>query len=608
MPQTRTIKTGKLFRTFNLDRAAVDTENRTIPLSFSSEAPVERWFGNEILDHSKKAVRLDRLKTGGPLLVDHNSEDQVGVIEQVSIGTDRKGQAVVRFGKSARAAEIYQDVLDGIRQNVSVGYRIHSMILEEEKKDGPSTYRANDWEPYEVSIVSIPADTSVGVGRAEEGEEKEIQIILKEERRMETSATSTPAAPAVDINAVREAVRKEESTRANEILAIGDQHEMREMASEFVRAGKSIEDFRSAVLEKKYKAKPIVTPDAGADIGMSDKEKKRYSIVNAIRQMADAGRLEGIEKEASEATAKQCGRQAKGFFIPNDVMTAKRALTAATATSGGFTVDNDTLGGSMIELLRNKTMVAQLGATSLSGLVGNVLIPRVTGGGTAYWLPENGSVTASTQAFGQLALTPHRLVGDTAYSKELLNQSSIDIEAFVKNDLMRVLALEKDRAALNGLGAAGEPLGIMNTTGIKTVTFGAAATFAKVIDFETQIAATNADVASMAFLTTPAVRGKWKGTAKVSSYPSFLWENGAQPGSGLANGYRAEATLQVPSDKVVFGNWSDLIQADWAGIDVVVDPYSLKKTGQVEVTVTLWTDIGVRHAVSFCVSTDSGAQ
>jgi len=344
-------------------------------------------------------------------------------------------------------------------------------------------------------------------------------------------------------------------------------------------------------------------------IGMSEREIRQYSIVRAIRQITEKGILEGLEKEASDATAAICKRVPKGFFIPQDVVgTARleRALGATEATKGGYLIGTEVLVADMIELLRNKPLVAQMGAKTLSGLVGNVAIPRVTGGATAYWLSETGEATGSDQTFGQLGLTPKRLVGDTVYSKELMMQSSLDVEAFVRDDLMTVLAIAKDLAAINGAGNA-EPVGIMNTTGIKTITFGGAATWEKVVQFETELADANATAGTMAYLTTPAVGGKWKSVPKVAGQAIFLWEKGAGLGVGEVNGYPAYATKQVPGNKVIFANWADLILAEWAGIDVVVDPYSLKKTGQIEVTITLHCDIGVRHAVSFCVSTDSGA-
>ena len=134
MPEPKAdMMVGQQYRDASFVRESVNVDERTVELSFSSEEPCQRWWGNEILDHGLTSVRLQRLNTGGPLLVSHSSGDQVGVIVKASIGSDRKGRASVRFGKSARASEIFQDVQDGIRQNVSVGYRIHSMVLESEK-------------------------------------------------------------------------------------------------------------------------------------------------------------------------------------------------------------------------------------------------------------------------------------------------------------------------------------------------------------------------------------------------------------------------------------------------------------------------------------------
>lgn len=591
----RTIKTGTQYRTFEVDRASIDKEARTVTLSFSSETPVDRWFGFEILDHSPASIRMNRLKDGGPLLVNHDGRDQIGVVESAEIGPDKKGRAVLRFGKSTRAQEIFDDVLDGIRRNVSVGYWVHRMVLEEEDDEKGNTYRAMDWEPLEISIVPVPADISVGVGRSR-GEGDHETIIERSIKMPE------PVVEKVDVKKIEADAQNAEHTRVNEILAIGDQHKCQADAARFIRERKSVEDFKNFVLETRYKAKPV---DVDPNIGMSDKERSKYSLLRAIRQAAtEGGRLDGIEKEASDAVAKLCGRNPRGFFIPNDILMEKRDMGAQDAAKGGYTVGTDLLSGSMIELYRNKTLVVQMGARTLSGLVGNIAIPRVTGGATAYWLPETGAVTKSDQAFGQLALTPKRLVGDTVYSKELLMQSSIDVENFIRQDLMTVLALEKDRAAINGSAASGEPTGILNTTGIISITFGAAPTWAKVVDFETQVADNNADVGALGYLTTPVVRGKWKTTVKATSTAVFLWGDGDMP----VNGYRAGVTKQVPSNRVIFGNFADLIIGEWAGIDVVVDPYSLKKNGQIEVTITLWTDIGIRHAVSFAASTDSGAQ
>ena len=630
-------------RSFEIRAEDLDKESRTIELSFSSEMPVSRWGYIEILSHEPGHIRLERLKRGGALLVEHDPKDHVGVVSEIRVDTGaRKLRAKGRFGKSARAEEVFQDVVDEIKTNVSVRYQVYrweevdsktmsTELAQMAAAEGVKVFRAVDWEPAEVSIVSIPADVSVGVGRNHEPLTNNNSHLG--ERAM-GNETKPPAqgSEAVDVEQIRVKADKDARERVSEIYALTDKfaskvpsiNELRELA---MAKNWPVDQYRKELLEKMATSRAIDTKaddDRSADLGLSDKEVQQYSILRAIRGVAD-GKFDGLEREASEALSKKIGRTAKGFFLAPEAMragfggslpadlanilsrhgiSAQRDLSAGVANKGGFLVGTDVLVGSMIELLRNRPKLAQLGVRTLSGLVGNVAIPKVSGGATAYWLPEDGSVNKSDQAFGQLGLVPHRLVGDTAYSKELINQTSLDVEAFVREDLMTVLAIEKDRVGITGVGAAGEPLGIMNTTGLATaVTFGGAPTWAKVVEFETNVADNNADVATQAYLTTPAVRGKWKTTVKVSNTAEFLWEK-----DGSVNGYRAEITKQVPGNKVIHGNFADAIFADWAGIDVVVDPYSLKKSGQIEITITLWTDFGVRHPVSFCVSADSGAQ
>ena len=582
------------YRAVELTRKADEKDERVFDISFSSETPVERFFGVEILDHGKKSVRLERLQTSGKLLKNHDMDMELGDVLEPEI-IDRKGKARIRFGLSPQAEIEYQEVINNYKKNISVGYKIHE--VKQEKKGGDDKipiYRAIDWEPVEISIVTIPADVSVGINRTWEFHDEISRS--KEEVVKKMEITNEVKTQFLDEG------RKEEQKRVQEIMRIGKENNMADIAENYIATGGSTEEFKRVVelLKEKWNAKPVDTVDP--IIGMSEKEIKRYSIVRAIRNLSELKPLDGLEREASEAVAKLCRKETKGFFIPEDVM--RRTLQVTDATKGGFLVGTDVLVGSMIELLRNKPKVAQLGATTLSGLVGNIAIPRVAGGAIAYWLPEDGNVPMTSQGFGQMALTPHRLVGDTAYTKELVMQTTLDVEAFVRNDLMTVLAIAKDLAAINGSGTAGEPLGILNTSGRGTVTFAGAATWGRVISFETQVASANVEEGIMAYLTTPAVRGRWKEIPKVSGTADFLWASNDSP----VNGYRAEVTNQVPGNRVLFGAWNNIIFADWAGIDVVVDPYSLKKLGQIEITITLGCDVGVRHGAAFCASTDAGNQ
>lgn len=608
----------QLTRYFEIQADRMDEEKRSVTLSFSSDVPYRRFFGDEILDHGE-GCDLSRLNNSAALLWMHNWDDQIGVVEKAWI-EGSKGYADVRFSRNARAEEMWKDVCDGIKRNVSVGYEVEEMVMEKQGED-VDTYRVTRWLPLEISLVSVPADDSVGVGRKMETRTFSVEVPDSEDGERNSTTESTEGTEG-ETNSISERQEEENNSTSRKITMSDDnenmtaernrvseihklssnpayaKHATSERVQHWISEGASVERVQGEILESMGAKRAPEAPS----LEVPDREAGEFSIVRAINQLAKNGHLEGVEKEISDATAKHVKRDAQGFFIPNAV--AKRALNANTGSAGGYTVDTDLQSGSMVELLRNKTKVAGLGARMLTGLVGDVAIPKHTGGATAYWLGETESATDSQQTFGQITLTPHRLVGTTPFSKQLLAQSSVDVEGFVREDIASVLAIAKDLACINGSGADGQPRGIINTTGINAgVTFGGPATWADVVQFETDIYTDNAETENMAFLTTPATQGKWKTIERATNTGLFLLDD-----DRMANGYRFEVTNQVPSNRVIFGNWADLVMADWDGIDVVVDPYTLAKSGQIQITVTLMTDVAVRHPVSFSVSTDSGAQ
>jgi len=599
-------------RAFTVDREAVDVEARTAVLAFASETPYERHWGIEVLDLSPGAVRMGRLRTGGPLLMDHDSRDQVGVIESVQIDGDRVGRAVVRFGKSARADEVFADVVDGIRRNVSVGYVIHNVRLASEK-DGVATYQVTDWEPYEVSLVAVPADPSVGVGRAADVAEDQGDLAPK--LPMESVIVTTETT--IDARAEQQRGADSERKRVADIIAIGEQfkhYNASGIASEAIRDGRSVEQFRAAVLEKVAAA-----PVASSDIGMTKKEAQAYSFVRVLNALSNptdrrAQEAAAFEIEASRAAAEKVGRASRGIMVPSDVM--RRDLTVGTTTAGGHTVQTDLMAQDFISLLRNSMVIDSLGARMLTGLVGSVAIPRQTGAATAYWVAESGAPTESQQAFDQVTMQPRTVGAFSDISRKLLLQSSIDVEAFVRADLAKVLAQEIQRVAINGSGTAPEPRGILNVSGIGSVaggTNGLAPTWGNIVGLETEVALDNADVGAMAYLTNAKVRGKLKGTFKDTGSGMPIW---SESPSTPVNGYRAAVTNAVPSNltkgtssgvcsAIIFGNFADLIIGMWGGLDLTVDPYTGSTSGTVRVVALQDVDIAVRHAESFAAMVDA---
>jgi HK97 family phage major capsid protein len=602
------------FRSFEIRE--FDEERRTVELSFSSEEPYERWWGVEILDHSITSMKTSRLERSAPLLLDHDMTKQIGVIEQVRI-EERKGRATVRFSRSALATEVFNDVVDGIRRNVSVGYQINAVVLESKEGD-TETYRVTDWEPFEISIVSVPADTSVGVGRAlDVGEELPTKIeeekTMVEENKEVTDPIVTEEAKAAEPVKVDDVLSGERS-RTAEIMAYGERFGMMDAAVNAVKNGETAENFRVKVIENMENKKPVDT--RASEIGMTQEEVKQYSFIKAINALANpsdkrAQEAAAFEFEASRAAAEKMGRTARGLMIPIDVLKRDLEVMTTNGSTGGKLVETSLLSGSFIDMLRNRALMMQLG-TVMTGLTGNIAIPRQSGAATAYWLDESGAATESAQTLDQLAMSPKTVAAYTDISRRMLLQSSIDVEMFVRSDLASVLALAIDSAAIAGTGASGQPTGILNTSGIGLValgTDGAAPTWASQIALETAVATSNADIGNLKYITNAKGRGKLKGTEIATGTAQFLWGR-----DGMINGYEALATNQIPANLTkgsgtnlsaeLFGNFSDLIIGLWGSLDINVDPYSLGTSGAVRVTAFQDCDIGIRHAASFAAIKD----
>ena len=593
------------YRSALVERSAINEEARTVELAFSSEEPVERWFGTEILDHKPPSVRLKRMNGGGAVLVDHDPADHVGTVEEATIDSDRKGRAVVRFGKSARADEIFRDILDGIRKHVSVGYRIHKVEVEDPEAKSP-TYRATDWEPLEISIVSIPADASVGVGRNELNLNAGDPPAQQENRIMsDSNLTPTPAPAPVNEAAIRAAGEQHALTRVNEILEIGEKyakHGGRELASRAIKEGKDAKWLADELL----RAMSNVPSPAAPDLGLTSRETVRYSVLRAINalQTKDWSKAP-FERECHEALIKRHGDAPNGgFYVPYEVQKRptldreQRDLTAGTANAGGYLVATENLSGSFIDMLRARAKVMQLGAFFLPGLQGNVNIPKLTAAATLYWLStEATAITESQQTFGQLALTPKNAGAYTEISRQLMMQSSPAADMLVMNDLSKVVALGIDLAALNGSGASGQPTGVLNTSGIGAVT-GTSLNWPGIVEFETDVSAANADVETMAYLTTPAVRGLLKSRDKTgTTNGNYVW--GGQNGEKSLNGYRAEVSTQVPAATMIFGDWSQIIIGEWGVLEIALNPYANFPAGIVGIRAFQTVDIGVRQAGAF---------
>jgi HK97 family phage major capsid protein/HK97 family phage prohead protease len=572
-----------------------EVEDRTFEFPFSSEYPVARYFGNEVLSHEMESADLARLNDGAPLLFNHNPDKVVGVVERAWIdGKKKRGYVKVRFSRNSFAKEVMADVKDGVLRGVSFGYSINKM---EERGDN---FVATNWAPYEVSVVSIPADPTIGIGRslATDSAAPAASPTPEPEVQMENT---TP-----DVEVIRSKAVEAERSRIATITALGDKHGLQDLARELIDGGRSVDEARTAVLEKiesrTAKVEHRIADEKASEIGLSDKEARSFSFLRALNYLANPGdkkvaEAAAFEREVSDAAAKAYGKPANGIMVPTDVL--RRDLQTSPATAGGNLVATDLLAASFIELLRNKLALANVGATVLNGLQGNIAIPKQTGAATAYWVGEGSAPTESQEALGQVTMSPKTVGAFVDYSRRLLLQSSIDVEQMVRNDLARVIALEIDRAGIYGSGSSNQPLGLINTVGINTKALTGYGTFAELIDMETEVAKDNADAGSLFYLMNAAARGALKSTPKSTSAVAagFVYEN------DQVNGYGAVVSNQLALDDIIFGAFDQMIMGMWSGLDLTLDPYAGATSGTVRIIALQDVDFAVKQAGAFCYGT-----
>ena len=607
-------------------------------MSFSSEAPVPRWFGDEILDHSADCIDMSRASNGLAYLVDHDTGQQVGLIEDFRV-ENGKTRGTVRFSRSQRAQEIKRDVADKIRPFTSIGYRVNEMALEKEEKsdsgDTHRTYRVTKWTPMEGSTVAVPADTSVGAGRSAGKEEFPVSIrstnkSTSEVRVMSEVATLTPKDSA-------------------EIIRLCSTHGLdNKRAAEIIEKAPSVDAASRMILEDVAKRDGSKVQTAAAehtDVVLTEREQREYSICRGImthvRRLEDKrGDFSSFETEVSDEIAKRHeGKSHGGLFIPYKLRIDEErvraatellkragistALTAGTSTKGQELVFTEP--GPFIQFLYNRMRLKELGAEVMSGLQGNVALPKQTGRATGSWVAENPGVDVadSNLTLSQVTLTPHTYQTSASYSRQLLAQAVIDIDNLVRSDLARDAALAIDLAGIAGTGSSNQPTGILHASGVQSyvnendASNGAKPTWDDVTLMEELIEDQNADqLGDPAWLTTPGIKSLFKRSPVLLYNPpsgsavnvtgSPIWSADDE-----IDGHMARQSNQVPSNlsrgsssgdvhALILGVFNTMVNGLWgSGFELVVDPYRLKKQGLIELTTFILTDWEFRYPVAF---------
>lgn len=593
----------------------IRAEDSTTKLSFaaSSEMPVERWGGEEVLSHEKKAIRMDRVRQKAmPLLFNHNWDDPIGLVDAARI---EDGRLVVdaHLFETTRAKEIGQMVSGGLR-NVSIGYRIH--VVEEDTKK--QRYTATDWEPYEVSIVTVPADPSVGIGRQLGGTELEVRMVrasnatanpaaitggtkVSDESNAAAGAsaeTVTPKNPVEFEQKRKEAIRK--LCLANKL----DERYERAWVENGDDLNKVADDLIK-ILNERSKKEP-----GQAFLDLSATDQRRYSLMRALRAAANNDWKDaGLELECNNEISKRLDRTPKSrssFYVPLDKMLqqmpgGRRDMTVAGSSGSNYLVGTDNQPGSFIDLLRNTSVALRMGVTKLTGLKGHVTIPKMTAGNTAYWLSdENTQITESQPTIGQLSLSPKNVAALTEVSHQLLSQSTPDAESLLMSSIARDIGLAVDVAILRGSGASGQPTGIATTGSIGAFS-GSSLAAAGVLDAQADVAAANALYPGCGYVTTPAVAALLMARPELpSTGTTRLWKGNMAEGSIFD--FPAMSSAQMSSATMLFGWWPSVILAEWGVLELMVNPFSDFTRGLSAVRGWYTCDVGVRYAGAWSYS------
>ena len=595
-----------LQRAFEFDRSKIDEETRTVHIGVSSEQPVERRFGYEVLGHDEGEIDMEFMSSGrSPLLLDHDSTKQIGVVEEFALDKENKRTvAKVRFSKNKQADEVFRDVVDGIRQNISVGYEVKSMKKEEDEKDGVSTYRVNSWSPLEVSAVSIPADQSRLIGFARS---KETTLINNPKEDIKMSENNDNKVE-VSSDAMRAELAKENSA----IIDLAVKHGKRDLAEEAIAKGMTLPQFRGHLLDTIANDKPLDLP---SDVEMTETEQRDYSLLKAIRESA-RGELSGLEREVSDEIAQRTGKEAKGFYMPTNI--AFRAdQVVGTNNVGGFLKPTDHLGNEFIEALKAKLVVSQAGARIMTGLKGDVAIPKMSAEtSNVAFVSENSAPSEGNATFAQVTMSPKTLAAQVDISRKLMMQSDPSIEQVLREDIIATFARKIDEVAIEG-GGSNEPTGVLGggASGnvITAATNGAAPTYENVVELIRLVEASNAilNEGSLRFLGNPKLTSKLRRVLKSSADTSsnFILEN-----DNSILGYSYLSSTLVPSDlsqgsgsnlsAMIFGDFSQLMLGFYSGVDVIVDPYTGSAAGTTRLAFFQDLDVALRHGESFSCKKD----
>lgn len=359
------------------------------------------------------------------------------------------------------------------------------------------------------------------------------------------------------------------------------------------------QEARAAFLEGEERR--LLGQSAGSEHRDHANLEGQVSISRILQAQMEGRALTGAEAEYAKEAERRTGRKAEGIFVPMSAF--EQRGTVNTTTTGNDLVGTDHRPDQYIGPMRNALLARKLGVRVLSGLQGNVTIPKWKTGVSSGWVAEGGNLTGSDMTFDPVTLTPKHAGGITEMSRQIIQQSSPDVEQLIRDDLGYSLAQAIDSALILG-GGANEPTGVLATTGVQTANL-ATLSWANVLGMVQKLDLVNANAVN--FLGSTKVKAKLAGTLKSSGIAGYLMEGGKMDDIPVYFSNQVAEKAGTPNTgKLILGDWSQVLLGIWSEIDLLVNPYdsTAYARGGVLVRAMATVDIAVRHPTAFAFAED----
>lgn len=410
-------------------------------------------------------------------------------------------------------------------------------------------------------------------------------------------------------------VFKADKPRRDEIKAIGGKFSISaEETERAIENGVSIEDFRNFVIDNHDPSKLSVSKEKIENTkNLGDKVAEGYSALKAVNEMYSNGRLSGLEAEVQTELEGRyrdaTGQPSSGILIPGEWLNAhgggfQNTASVGTGTSGGNTVATEMQG--LTGYLKDFSILPKVGASIFRDAEGNLAFPRATAGFAGTWDDEDDEIANGDPTLAaNLTLTPKRVGAGAALTKQLAAQSSTDFEMWMRDELLYAIGTAVDRGAITGTGSNDQPTGVLNTSGLGSYTWVTGTPAWKNVVAQWKVLrSAKCPMRSVSWLFDENVRADWSGTPKVAGASDFIYKELGIATEGSVYGYPAYDHTDVTADKVILGDFSQLMVAMWGGIELIVDPYSEKKKGIIELYAQTFADVGVRQPGCFVIGND----